>query len=173
MSGLSLTDPELSALSGVWILDPDRSALVIRSKALWVLRVTGTAKVLSGEGDVDPNGSVHGSLVVDAASIDTKMSRRDAHLRTADFFDVERYPTFTYSASAARKVDAGTEIIGSLSMHGQTHPLDLLAHVEAQGDTLTLSAGVDIDRRRWGVSWTKMGASPHNRLEITAHFDRA
>jgi polyisoprenoid-binding protein YceI len=165
-----LNDPDLSTLTGAWVLDPSRSTVVFHTKAMWVLKVTGTAKVLSGQGNVTADGAVSGTLVVDAASIDTKTAKRDVHLRTADFFEVDKYPTFTYTATGAHQTDAGVQISGTLSLHGQTHPLDLLAHVSTEGDAVTVTSEVAIDRSTWGLNWTKMGASVHNRVEITAYF---
>lgn len=163
---------ELSDLIGSWVLDLTRSTIVIHTKAMWLLNVTGTAKLLSGEGIVTSDGAVSGSLVVDAASIDTKNAKRDTHLRTADFFEVEKYPTIVYTASGATAVAGGVQITGTLTMRGQTNPVDFLAQLSVSGESLTLTSEVAIDRSSWGVTWNKMGAGLANRVQVNAHFDR-
>ena len=87
------------------MLDPDRTSIVFHTKAFWVFPVKGTAKAIEGAGTVGADGSISGTLVIDAASIDTKLKRRDAHLRTADFFEVERFPAITFEATSGRLAD--------------------------------------------------------------------
>ncbi len=69
---------------------------------MWIVPVKGTAKALSGDGHVGADGSVQGTLVIDAASINTKNKKRDAHLRTDDFFEVDKYPTLTFTVDGGR-----------------------------------------------------------------------
>ena len=141
---------------------------------MWVLPVKGVAKVLSGEAEVTPDGLVTGTLVIDAASFDTKNKKRDDHLRTADFLEVAKYPTIVFKASGGRPVGAGlVELSGVLTVHGQTQPLTLQAEVSGSGNSVTVRTQVEIDRSLWGVSWAKMGAGLKNQVTIRAHFDRA
>lgn len=164
-------DPELA---GAWTLDPARTSVTIHTKAMWLLPVKGTARALEGGGTVAADGSVTGTLVIDAASIDTHNKKRDAHLRTADFFEVANHPTITFTATGARPSSSGKVALdGTLTMHGQTRPLTLLAEVAVTGDSVTVTADADIDRNDWGVSWAKMGAGLKNQVAISAHFDRA
>lgn len=57
---------------GKWVLDPDRTSIVVHTKAMWVFPTKGTAKAIEGVGTVRPDGGLTGTLVIDAASIDTK-----------------------------------------------------------------------------------------------------
>src|ERR1700693_1442394 len=84
--------------AGTWHLDPNRTTIEFHTKAVWGLaKVKGTFSAVSGSGVVGDRGTISGELVVDANSIDTRNKRRDKHLRSADFFDVSAYPTFSFT----------------------------------------------------------------------------
>src|ERR1700682_267805 len=81
---------------GRWSLDPAGSSVQFYVKHFWgVVTVHGSFETLEGEGKVDPDGGVSGHLTIDAKSLNTKNRKRDKHLRSADFFDVEHHPTVT------------------------------------------------------------------------------
>jgi polyisoprenoid-binding protein YceI len=120
---------------------------------------------------VDPDGGLSGTLVIDAASIDTKNKKRDAHLRTADFFEVERFPTITFEVTSGRLAGSGKlELTGTLTVHGQTRPLSLVADLSVAADSVTVSTEVAIDRSEWGLSLTPFGAGLKNNVMINARF---
>ena len=134
----------------------------------------GTFRVLEGAGTVAADGGITGNLVIDAASVDTKNKKRDAHLRTADFFEVESYPTLSYEATSGRLSGPGTlDLDGTLTVHGETRPLAVSANLKVTGDSVTVSAEVDIDRSAWGLTLTPFGAGLKNRVVISARFRRA
>jgi polyisoprenoid-binding protein YceI len=91
---------------GRWTLDPARSAIRFTHKTIWgLVTVKGTFADLSGEGEVLPDRSAHGSLRIGAASLDTRNAKRDKHLRSADFFDVERHPEEDVTLTGEIQVD--------------------------------------------------------------------
>jgi polyisoprenoid-binding protein YceI len=168
------TNSGLTRFTGTWALDTERTSVTFRTKAMWVLPVKGTAKALSGDAEVTPDGLVTGTLVIDAASFDTKNKKRDDHLRSADFLDVAKHPTIVFEASSGRPVAGGlVELSGVLAVHGQTQPLTLQGEVSGSGDSVTVCTQVEIDRSLWGVSWAKMGTGLKNQVAIRAHYDRA
>ena len=123
---------------------------------------------------MEPDGTVSGSVVFDAASIDTKNKKRDKHLRTADFFEVETYPTFTFALTSARPVSNGQlELSGTLTIRDQSRPLTLTADVQSTETSVTISTEFDIDRSEWGLTWAKMGAGVANHVVIQAQFTKA
>jgi polyisoprenoid-binding protein YceI len=67
---------DLSAFAGLWVLDADQTSIVVHTKALWVVPVKATAKAIEGRGTLTDEGDLSGTLVVDAASIDTKNRKR-------------------------------------------------------------------------------------------------
>jgi polyisoprenoid-binding protein YceI len=167
------TAADLSAYAGRWTLDPSRSSIEFYTKALWVVSVKGTFKTIEGGATVDADGSVTGSIVLDAASVDTKKKKRDDHLRTADFFEVRSFPTITFAVSNAHPNGVGkVELTGDLTIHGSTRPLTVLADVSADGESAVVSAEVDIDRSAWGLTWAKMGAALTNHVVIEARFTK-
>jgi polyisoprenoid-binding protein YceI len=162
---------DLPALAGTWTLDPGGSSIAFRTKAMWILPVKGTLRVIEGAGTVAADGSVGGTLVIDAASIDTGNAKRDTHLRTGDFFAVVEYPTITFAATGARpEGDGRVRLEGMLTIRGQTRPLTVLAEVSVNEAVATATAEVDLDRSEWGLTWAKMGASVANRVAVHAQF---
>ena len=84
-----LNDPDMA---GVWNLVPDRSAITFKVKNMWgLLNVKGRFTEFSGDGQLTGKGAVFGRVDIRAASLNTGIGRRDKHLRSADFFDVERF----------------------------------------------------------------------------------
>lgn len=157
-----------------WRLDPAATTVELHTKAMWgMAKVVATFAATEGSGVVAEDGTLTGSLVIDAASVDSGQKKRDQHLRTADFFDVATYPTFVYAATGAR-VEAGgaITITGNLTAHGVTESLDVRGSVATAGDTVTITGEADLDRSRWGIDWTKMGARLDNHLVVTAVFTR-
>ena len=164
----------ISDLTGTWILDPNRSTIEFQTKAMWILTVNGTLRVTEGSGTVDGDGRVTGRLVVDANSIDTKNKRRDVHLRTADFFEVQNYPIMVFDVTDARLDTPGQSTVhGNLSIRGVSRPVEFQAALRTEGDgAITLDAQTEINRSEWGLRWAKMGAGLHNRVTIKATFVR-
>jgi polyisoprenoid-binding protein YceI len=163
----------LSEAAGSWKLDPEGTTVELHTKAMWGLaKVKGTMKAVEGSGIVAVDGGVSGTLVVDAESIATNNKKRDQHLRSDDFFDVAKYPTLTYSATGVTPVaDGQLKVTGSLTVHGQTRPLDLLASaVEGPPGRVTITGEAEIDRSQWGMTWAKMGAKLNNRVVVKAQF---
>jgi polyisoprenoid-binding protein YceI len=177
MSNTQRTDPTapLIAAAGTWQLDPEATTIELRTKAMWGLaKVKCTFTALRGGGTIGQNGEVSGSLVIDATSVTTGQAKRDAHLRTADFFDVEKYPTFEYAVSSARISPAGeVTLAGAFTAHGQTRALQVNGQITGLGtDRLTVTGEADLDRSEWGMGWTKMGSKLDNHVTVTAVLTR-
>jgi polyisoprenoid-binding protein YceI len=174
MTSPNETAADLTAYAGSWTLDPSQTSIEFHTKAVWVANVKGTFRAIEGSGTVSADGSVSGSIVLDAASVDTKKKKRDDHLRTADFFEVTAFPTITFTVTDAHPKGTGkAELAGNLTIHGLTRPLALLADVSVVGGSATVSAELDIDRTAWGMTWAKMGAGLKNHVVINARFTKA
>lgn len=149
-------------LAGTWDIDPSHSTIGFASRHAMVTRVRGAFTDVSGEIYFDPGDEdkSRASVAIGMASIDTRNAQRDAHLRSADFFDVENYPTMTFESSRIEVVEEGGFVVnGELTIRGITRtlsfPLSFLGtHADQDGQ---LRAGFEgsrrIDRRRWEVSW--------------------
>jgi polyisoprenoid-binding protein YceI len=173
MSDTQHTDPTalLNAAAGTWHLDADATTITIRTKAMWRLaKVKGNFTALRGGATVGQNGQVSGTLVIDAASITTGMTKRDTHLRTADFLDVATYPTLEYAVTSAHVSPTGeVTLAGAFTAHGQTRDLEVRCKVTGLGtDRLTITGDANVDRSEWGMGFTKMGSALDNQVTITA-----
>ena len=162
-------------LGGEWALDPGRSSIRLRNSSLGgLVRTNGVFGEVSGKGTVYPDGEVSGTVTVAAASIDTKNTRRDKHLRSADFFDSDNHPDITFTADGIRPTGRGVAVTGALTVHGRSRPLsfDAAASVTCDGE-VWLDAEVRVNRADFGLTWNVMGlTSMHNTLTIHAVFTR-
>ena len=135
---------------GTWPVDPARSRVAFRVKQLGVGAVDGAFQEFEGTVDLAGDG-VYGTVSV--ASLDTGNGRRDAHLRSSAFLDVERHPTIAFRSSTIRRVGRDTlEIAGELTIRGVARALTLTAEVEAVSDGVTLALSGRLNRRDYGVT---------------------
>ena len=175
-----LTGPPVQALladgtlTGEWVLDPGRSSIRLTSKVIGLIPVHGVFREVSGTGTVSPDGEVSGTLTVAAASIDTKNTRRDTHLRSADFFDSGNHPDITFTVDGIRLSAEGAAVTGALTVRGRRRPLSFAAAASAHGDgEIWLDAEVHINRADFGLTWNLLGTtSMHSALPIHAVFTR-
>ena len=146
--------------TGVWQLDAAASTVALRHKTMWgLVTVKGTFTAVGGHGEVSADGSATGTIILDAGTLDTKNKKRDEHLRSADFFDVENHPEITFAVRSA-KAGAGdsVEVSGQLTVRGISRPQSLTARlVGADADALTLDAEFTVDRSEFGLGWNQMG----------------
>ena len=160
-------------LAGEWVLDPGKSTLRLQNKSMWgLMPVNGVFREVSGYGTVPLDGRVSGTVTVAAASIDTKNTRRDTHLRSADFFDSGNNPDITFTADGIRPSGQGVAVTGALTVRGRTRPLSFDATASLQGaGEIWLDAEIHINRADFGLTWNLMGTiSMDNTLTIHAVF---
>ena len=167
-----LTD---GALAGTWVLDPRRSSIRVQNRSMrGLIRVHGVFREVSGTGIVGPDGAVSGTVTVAAASIDTKNTRRDTHLRSADFFDSGNHPDITFTADGIGACDQRVAVTGALTVRDRTQPLtfDAAASVRDDGE-IWLDAEVHLDQAGFGLTWNLMGTvSKNNTLTIHTVFTK-
>ena len=167
------TTADLSRFTGTWKLDPQKTSIALRTKAMWIFTVKGTIKALSGDAVIGSDGGASGTLVIDTASLDTKNKKRDEHLRTDAILGATTHPTMVFEATSAHPGSGLMEIHGTLAVRGRAQPLILHAQISGSEDSATVSTNVEIDRRLWGITWgAKMGAALKNQVTITARFNR-
>ncbi len=149
----------VTAEPGPWQLDPAQSTVTIKHKTIWgLVTVRGTFASVSGEGEVLADGTARGSLTFDAASLDTKHAKRDKHLRSADFFDVENHPRITFTAgSVTPEADGTVRVAGELTVRGKSRPLALTARASVGPDAITLSTETALDRADFDLTWNQLG----------------
>ena len=175
-----LTAPALQALlregtlAGDWTLDATRTEVRLRTRHTWGLApLQGVFRQASGNGTVTAAGDVTGVITVAAGSVDTKNARRDAHLRSADFFDVATHPDFAFTADGVSPADGGVRVTGSLTVRGRTRPASFDARVTSVDGEVWLDGELQVNRADYGMTWNWMGiASLHNKIAVHAVFTR-
>jgi polyisoprenoid-binding protein YceI len=177
MSELSTEPSLLSVPGGTWQLDPASSSVAFRHKSIWgLVTVRGTFPVLDGRGHVAEDGTAKGALTVDAVGVDTKHAKRDKHLRSAEFFDVDKHPTIDFVADEIKPLGAtGAEVKGWLTVRGVTRPVSFTARATAISDRgVTLAATVSFDRHEYGMAWNQLGMLVGvAELEVSLRFTPA
>ena len=162
----------VSAFAQTWSVDKAHSKLGFGITHMMITEVDGTfksfdAKITSSKEDF--SDAVF-ELTVDAASVDTNNEGRDKHLKSADFFDVEKFPTITFKSKSFTKVEGKKyKLVGDLTMHGVTKQVELEATLTgtATGRNNTPLAGFKVTgtlkRSDFGVG----GQSPAVGDEVT------
>jgi polyisoprenoid-binding protein YceI len=147
--------------AGTWKIDPAHSEAAFTVRHLMVTKVRGAftgidGVIVTGEDPLDSRVDV----TIDASSLSTGNPDRDAHVRSADFLDVEQFPTFAFHSTGVREEDGDLVVAGELTLHGVTKPVELQLEVngfQAQtpfGDSrVGFSATTEINRKDFGVEF--------------------
>jgi polyisoprenoid-binding protein YceI len=162
------------SLAGTWTLDPARSEVVLHTRHTWgLLPLRGVFGTVSGSGTVTPAGDVSGVIVVAAESVDTKNPRRDKHLRSADFFDIDNHPEFTFAAESVRPTDGGVRVAGTLTVRDRTRPASFDATVSTADGEVALDGELTVNRADYGMTWNFIGiAAMDSTIAVHAVFTR-
>jgi polyisoprenoid-binding protein YceI len=162
-------------LAGTWTLDASRSTIGLRSKSVWGLApVKGVFHEVAGAGSVTAAGEVTGAITVAAGSIDTKNKKRDTHLRSAEFFDVENHPGIVVTVTEIKPASAGVSVTGSLTVRDRSKPVSFDAAVSTVDvGEVWLDAELEVNRGDFGLRWNQLGmASMNNTITVHAVFTR-
>lgn len=144
-------------------IDVDHSTVGFKIRHL-LSKVDGRFNQFEGTIDYDPEKpeTWKANATIQAASIDTNVAPRDKHLRSADFFDVEKFPTLTFTMTEVTDVTpAGAKLKGLLNLHGVEKPvvMDLQIHGVAKDPWGNVKAGftaaAKINRKDFGLAWNK------------------
>ena len=154
----SVTAPVVTA--GTWVADAVHSDVSFKVRHMAVGKAKGTFALKSATLVVDENGAHSVTAEIDAASVDTKQEQRDAHVRSADFLDVENHPVLTFVSTGIKSQDGEDFVLnGDLTIRATTQPVELAVEflgetVDAYGGTRAgFSAKTSISRKSYGVSF--------------------
>ena len=150
----------LTAAKTKWVADPAHSEIVFKVKHLMITNVKGEFRKFNAaiDGEDFTNAEIHASI--DTASIFTNDDNRDGHLKAADFFDVENYPSINFTGTSFKKTDdENYELTGNLTMKGISKEVKF--HVEFGGinkdpwgnEKAGFSLSGKIHRKEWGLNW--------------------
>ncbi|MGJ5816835.1 YceI family protein [Paludibaculum fermentans] len=145
-------------------IDTSHSKAAFTVKHLMVSNVRGEFSKVTGTIVYDEKNptAIRIDATIDATTVNTSEPKRDEHLRSADFFDVAKYPTMTFKSKSARKTANGLVVTGDFSLHGVTRQIDLL--VDNSGPEVKdpwgmfrrgASATTTINRADYGLTWNK------------------
>lgn len=159
----TLTIPQSKPAVSAWNLDPAHSVAEFKVKHMMISNVKGQFAKLSGSLSLDESAITNSQVeaVIDAASIETHDPQRNAHLKSADFFDAEKFPTLSFQSTNVRPVRNGElEVEGNLTIHGLTRKVVF----SVEGPTppakdpwgnsrVGISARTKINRKDFGLTW--------------------
>lgn len=143
-----------------WVLDPTHSELTFKVKHMMITNVKGEFKTFSVEADGDDILKSVLNVTVDASSINTNSDQRDAHLKSADFFDAENHKELSFKSTSFKpKDDDEYELRGLLTIKGTSKEVSL--EVEFGGinkdpwgnEKAGFSFKGKINRKDWGLNW--------------------
>jgi polyisoprenoid-binding protein YceI len=148
--------------AGTWSVDPTHSSVAFEVKHMMIATVRGHFADFSGRLEADPDDPANSHAVgtVRVASIDTGNADRDAHLRSPDFFDADRYPEMRFESRAIRHVDGGHyRVTGDLTVKDVTREVEVDATVEGAAtdpwgnDRVGITIRGSVDRKDFGLTW--------------------
>ena len=166
-------------ISERWEIDSSHSGIHFSVRHLVIAKVRGqfarwSATLVAEDGDF-ANATVEATI--DASSIETGVAERDAHLRSADFFDVASFPEITFRGRRIEPSDGDSfQLVGELTLHGVTREVSL--EVESSGQTqdpwgnlrAAFTARTALDRKEFGLTWNQAletgGLVVGDRVEI-------
>ncbi len=146
-----------------WNVDPEHSTIEFRVVHMLVSKTTGHFTEYQGFIDMDAEAETVKAIeaAIKTASVSTNHQKRDAHLRNADFFDVEKYPTMTYRMKQYQKTADGYQAVGELTLRGVTKDITLTGNFNgvAKDPWGNLRAGFNaegkLNRKDFGMVWSK------------------
>ena len=149
-----------------WQVDPAHSAAHFSVRHLMISNVRGEFTKLSGSALIDPADPAKSSveITIEAASVNTREPQRDEHLRSADFFDVAKYPALTFRSKRVEALGAENfKLTGDLTIHGVTKEVTF----SVEGPTAAIkdpwgniragvTASAKINRKDFGLVWNAL-----------------
>ena len=149
--------------TGTWVIDKSHSSLDFVAKHLMVTKVRGTfggfeGTIVIGDGPEDSSAEA----LIEVASLTTGDEKRDGHLHSPDFLDVENHPKMTFKTTKIESTGSGEGLVtGDLTIKGISHPVTLkttfdgIAQDPWGGERAAFSAVGEIDREKWGMTWNQ------------------
>ncbi|HEY9305134.1 MAG TPA: YceI family protein [Mycobacterium sp.] len=152
-----LSDPDTA---GVWNLVPDKSTIGFKIKNMWgLISVKGHFADFSADGQITGKGAIFGRLDIQTASLRTGIGRRDQHLRSADFFDVERFPEISVVVTAVEPTTGNAaDLRATFTIKGVEAPVPLPVRIVLLDDgSVRVSATTEVNRAQFNLDWNRVG----------------
>jgi polyisoprenoid-binding protein YceI len=172
-----------AGLGGTWAVDPNHSTIGFAVRHVMVNDVHGTfnefeSTIIADTRDVSKSSV---EFTAKVASIDTRVAQRDTHLKSADFFDAEKYPEITFKSTRVERMEHGFRATGTLTMHGTAK--SVVIPFEARGPVVDgfgytrmgVAAKLDLNRQDYGVKWNQVldkgGLAVDNIVHVTLDLE--
>lgn len=160
---ITATAPEVAAATTTWNIDPVHSSAEFKVRHMMISNVKGQFKGITGKLNLNNADSSKSAVEVsiDAATVATADAQRDAHLKSADFLDVEKFPTLSFKSNrVSRNNDGVLTVSGDLTIHGVARNVSFEVEgpspemKDPWGNTrIGLSASTHIKRKDFGLTW--------------------
>ena len=162
-----------------YTIDPNHTSFSFTVKHMMISNVPGDFGKFDGQIIYSPTDLVNSkaNITIDASSINTRIDKRDAHLKSPDFFDVAKFPTITFVSTKFTP----TAITGNLTMKGVTKevtvPVTISGPVKTMmgGQAIGITGSVTINRQDYGINWNKVldqgGVAVSNDVAITISIE--
>ena len=143
--------------TGTWAIDPVHSSISFSVRHLVVSKVRGTFGTFAGAITIAEDGSPAVTAEIDVASVNTGNEQRDAHIKSADFFDVEKYPTATFRSTGVHAKGDDYVLDGEFTLKGVTKPISLTLEFNGtnpgmgHGAVAGFEASVVLNRKDFGI----------------------
>jgi polyisoprenoid-binding protein YceI len=156
-------------LDGVWEVDPRRSSVEFRTGNLWGLQtVNGRFDNCRGKLDLSATSAI--DRTIEAGTVQTGNRKRDKHLCSSDFFDVENHPEVRFVSDSVQAQGETLRVRGRLSARGRSIPVELDAHVRRVDGGLELTAATTVPHRELGMTRSPLRTiRSHTELAVNAH----
>lgn len=147
--------------TSVWTIDPAHSSVEFAVKHMMFTTVKGRFSGVAGQIELNEQDLADSfvNVTIDAATIDTRDEKRNGHLRSADFFDVEQHPELTFKSTKVTVKGDDFKVTGDLMMHGVTRPVVLEVEQTGRGknpwgqEVIGFEAKAKINRKDFGLNW--------------------
>ncbi|GAA1481286.1 YceI family protein [Gordonia sinesedis] len=142
---------------GTWTIDPVHSTVGFTVRHLMVSKVRGKFESFNGVITIDEDGTPHVQAEIDVTSLTTGNADRDAHIRSADFFDAEKFPKATFVSTSVEPNGDDYTLTGDFTLHGVTKPVSLALEFNGvnpgmgQGPVAGFEATTVLNRKDFGI----------------------
>jgi polyisoprenoid-binding protein YceI len=152
-------------------IQPEASEIAFRATSRF-MNADGHFARFSGDVMVDPAvlTSARISLTIDAASLDTGIEMRDKHLRSADFFDAERFPTITFQSVRVESAGRRATVVGRLTLHGVTREFAVPVDVQITNAALVASGEFIVNRGEYAMNYNSFLNPIGNEVRVAFTF---
>ncbi len=156
------TLPDIQELTGTYTIDPAHSRIGFVARHAMVTKVRGGFNEFEGRFEIDADnvGNSSAEVTIQAASVDTRNADRDEHLRSNDFFAMDRYPEIRFVSTDVEQVDdTNYRVTGDLTLRGVTNPVTI--DLEFTGSAtdpwdntrVGFEGSTKVNRKDWGLNW--------------------